>query len=101
MSKTDAGDANDNDAHNQSDSSSSNATTSPPPAMQTAPASTKFVGHLKLGPVAFGCIWLAIGVLYSFCAFYFVSSGVIYRRIPGSVTELMFDGYSIGMPTKN
>ncbi|GLE06002.1 hypothetical protein PINS_up015213 [Pythium insidiosum] len=69
--------------------------------MQTAPANAKFVRYLKVRPVPFGCIWLVIWVLHAFCAFYFVSAGVIYRRIPGSVTELMLDGYSIGMPAKN
>ncbi|KAJ0396568.1 hypothetical protein ATCC90586_009811 [Pythium insidiosum] len=59
------------------------------------------MGYLRLRPWIFALIWVAILLLHAFCAFYFVSAGIIYERIPGSVSDLMMGSYNIGMAAKN
>ncbi|GLE02815.1 hypothetical protein PINS_up011679 [Pythium insidiosum] len=64
-------------------------------------ASSSSDSFVLLSPWAFRLAWLGILALHGLCAFYFALSALMYDKTPGSVLEIAFVAYKVGMPMEN
>ncbi|GLE07688.1 hypothetical protein PINS_up018319 [Pythium insidiosum] len=52
-----------------------------------------------VGTYGFRVAWLTLLVIHAFCAYFYIISGILYKRTVGSVLEAYLNVYQIGMKT--
>ncbi|KAJ0394866.1 hypothetical protein ATCC90586_001256 [Pythium insidiosum] len=94
----------DNMAEGDAASKASEATHVAPVQLAPCASSTQVLltfRFVSLSPWSFRLAWLGILVLHGLCAFYFALSALMYDKTPGSVLEIAFVAYKVGMPMED
>ncbi|KAJ0392219.1 hypothetical protein P43SY_003046 [Pythium insidiosum] len=65
----------------------------------SGPASSTFAAFqfVELSSWSFRLVWLGFLVLHGLCAFYFALNALLYDKTPGSMLEVTFVAYNVGM----
>ncbi|GLE02813.1 hypothetical protein PINS_up011677 [Pythium insidiosum] len=72
-------------------------TPSPSPPQVARPSAPTF-RFVELSYGSFALVWLGFLAVHGLCAFYFGLNALLYDKTPGSMLEVAFVAYKVGMP---